>query len=230
MVFEYFHDSRALSVHGSWLVDFCCSFQASLFLETVLLSVDHGVPARSRAGCEHFSVMYPVTPKALRTSQKPVSGHCPCCRQTGISQPLRISQVPIGRRGPLASSCPEVFIVGEMIPTLLRVLCTKRSDSSSPRSGSAPKGLHFRRVAAGHRARPESPRGRTCKAPGRAQAPSGSATRLPGADRGAPAPASNSRVRSRSLPESSEPSIDRGSGSVSSAPFARRRSSVYGRP
>src|SRR3989454_7938718 len=40
MVFEYFHDSRALSVHGSWLVDFCCSFQASLFLETVLLSVD----------------------------------------------------------------------------------------------------------------------------------------------------------------------------------------------
>src|SRR5437773_8017192 len=43
-------------------------------------------------------------------SQKPVSGHCPCCRQTGISQPLRISQVPIGPGGPLASSCPEVFI------------------------------------------------------------------------------------------------------------------------
>ena len=87
-------------------------------------------------------------------------------------------------------SCPEVFMVEEMIPTLLRVLCTKRSDSSSPQSGSAPKGLHSRKVAAGHRARPESPRGQTCKAPGRAQAPSGSATRLPGADRGAPAPAS----------------------------------------
>src|SRR6266550_6456409 len=40
MLFEYFHESRALSVRGSWLVDFCCSFQASLFLETVLLSVD----------------------------------------------------------------------------------------------------------------------------------------------------------------------------------------------
>src|SRR5690349_1402724 len=117
-----------------------------------------------------------------------------------------------------------------MIPILLRVLCTKRSDSSSPPSGSAPKGLDSHRVAAGHRARPESPRGRTCKAPGRAQAPSGSATRLSGADRGAPAPASNSRVRSRSLPESSEPSIDRGSGSVSSKHFARRRSNVYGRP
>src|SRR5689334_15847445 len=90
--------------------------------------------------------------------------------------------------GPLAYWCSEVLIVGEMIPILLRVLCTKRSDSSSPQSGSAPKGLHSRRVAAGHRARPESPRGRTCKAPGRAQAPSGSATRLPGADRGAPAP------------------------------------------
>src|SRR3989442_16012308 len=132
--------------------------------------------------------------------------------------------------GRLASSCPEVFIVGEMIPTLLPVLCTRRSDSSSPQSGSVPKGLHSRRVAAVHRARPESPRGRTCKAPGRAQGQSGSATRLPGADRGAPAPASNSRVRSRSLPESSEPSIDRGSVSVSSGRFAPRRSSVYGRP
>src|SRR5947209_19462953 len=75
-------------------------------------------------------------------------------KQTGISQPLRISQVPIGPGWSLACSCPEVFIVGEMIPTLLRVLCTKRSDSSSPQSGSAPKGLHSRRVAAGHRARP----------------------------------------------------------------------------
>src|SRR5438552_15718202 len=99
-------------------------------------------------------------------------------KQTGISQPLRISQVPIGPGGPLASSCPEVFIVGEMIPTLLRVLCTKRSDSSSPQSGSAPKGLHFRRVAAGHRARPESIRGCTCKALGSAQATSCIDTRL----------------------------------------------------
>src|SRR5439155_16645257 len=49
--------------------------------------------------------------------------------------------------GRLASSCPEVFIVGEMIPTLLPVLCTRRSDSSSPQSGSVPKGLHSRRVA-----------------------------------------------------------------------------------